>query len=173
LHWGAVGDSGSSYGPFQLHRGGALGSHSAAWANSPAGIEYAIRQMAASGARGLKGRAAIAAIVRRFERPADPQSEIARAWGHYGGLNMGASPPAQPMGAGAAGRGGDLASIIALLQQQQLPVPTVAQRTPASILGSLSPEQQPMARPDVTPSGLTTGDLMQSLAALRRRLVTV
>jgi peptidase M23-like protein len=83
LDWGAVGDKGTSYGPFQLHVGGALPrGRGAAWANSPAGVEYALRQMAGH-ARGLRGRAAIEAIVRGFERPADPASEIARALGYY------------------------------------------------------------------------------------------
>lgn len=84
LHYGAVGDSGSSYGPFQLHVGGALPpGRTAAWANSPAGIRYAISRMASSGARGLTGRAAVAAISSRFERPADVQGEIARAMTWY------------------------------------------------------------------------------------------
>ena len=83
--WGSVGDAGTSYGPFQLHVGGALPSgRGAGWANSPAGLEYALRSMARSGARGLRGRAAIEAIVRNFERPADPTSEIERALAHYG-----------------------------------------------------------------------------------------
>lgn len=87
LVYGAVGDGGTSYGPFQLHKGGALPKgRTAAWANSPAGIEYALRKMAAAGARGLKGQAAIDAIVRRFERPADPGSEIERAGGYYSRL---------------------------------------------------------------------------------------
>ncbi len=34
-------------------------------------------------AKGLTGQAAIDAIVRRFERPADPDSEIQRASGYY------------------------------------------------------------------------------------------
>lgn len=82
---GAVGDHGTSYGPFQLHVGGALPrGRNAAWAGSDAGIEYAIRQMAIHGARGLHGQAAVAAISRNFERPADPATEIRRAMSLYG-----------------------------------------------------------------------------------------
>lgn len=93
LRTGAVGDQGTSYGPFQLHVGGALPrGKGAAWANSPAGIEYAIRQMAAAGARGLTGQAAINAIVRNFERPADPDSQVAKALGFYGSAGAGGSP---------------------------------------------------------------------------------
>lgn len=98
IKWGAVGDQGSSYGPFQLHRGGALGSHSAAWANSPAGIEYALRSMARSGAKGLSGRAAIEAIVRNFERPAAPGAEIQRALSAYGAVPAGSAGQAPSMG---------------------------------------------------------------------------
>lgn len=81
----AVGDQGTSYGPFQLHRGGALPrGRDAAWAGSNAGIDYALRQMSQY-AGGLKGKAAVDAIVRRFERPADPNSEIRKAISFYGG----------------------------------------------------------------------------------------
>lgn len=88
LRTGAVGDQGTSYGPFQLHRGGALpAGKGAAWANSPAGLDYALQRMAASGARGKSGRAAVEAIVRNFERPANPGAEIQKALGHYGKSN--------------------------------------------------------------------------------------
>lgn len=102
LKWGAVGDSGSSYGPFQLHVGGALPrGQTAAWANSPEGMLYAMRSMSNAGAKGLTGRAAIEAIVRNFERPAAPGPEIQRALGQYGGINRPAqaqaySQPGEP-----------------------------------------------------------------------------
>lgn len=93
LSWGAVGDNNSSFGPFQLHVGGALPrGKGAAWANSPEGILYAMRTMANAGARGLQGRAAIDAIVRRFERPAAPGAEVQRALGHYRSMS-GQAPP--------------------------------------------------------------------------------
>jgi murein DD-endopeptidase MepM/ murein hydrolase activator NlpD len=82
---GAVGDQGTSYGPFQLHRGGALPSgRGRQWAESKAGIDYALRQIQGV-AGGMTGQQAVANIVRRFERPADPTGEIARALAAYGG----------------------------------------------------------------------------------------
>ena len=81
---GGVGDQGTSFGPFQLHVGGALPSgRGRSWAESKAGIDYALGQIAGV-ARNQRGRPAIANIVTRFERPADPSGEIARAWGSYG-----------------------------------------------------------------------------------------
>lgn len=89
---GGIGDNGTSFGPFQLHAGGALpGSvwskgpqFSQQWAWSPAGINYAEQAMARSGAAGKTGLAAISAISRNFERPANPAAEIADAARHYG-----------------------------------------------------------------------------------------
>jgi hypothetical protein len=96
LRYGAVGDAGTSFGPFQLHVGGALPQgRGASWANSPAGIDYALDQIARV-ARGRQGRQAIAHIVKRFERPADPASEISRAWQHYQTLGEAASGMVSP-----------------------------------------------------------------------------
>lgn len=96
LRWNAVGDNGTSFGPFQLHVGGALPSgRGAPWADSLAGVMYAARQMAASGAAGKRGYAAVNAISRNFERPANPGAEIATAMKYYnghGGGSLGASP---------------------------------------------------------------------------------
>lgn len=101
---GGVGDQGTSYGPFQLHRGGALPSgRGRAWAESPAGILYALRQIGQV-AGGMHGQQAVANIVRRFERPADPGGEIVRAMGAYGGspgqgaANLIAGPTSQTRG---------------------------------------------------------------------------
>jgi cell wall-associated NlpC family hydrolase len=98
---GAVGDNGTSFGPFQLHEGGALPSgikNPQQWAWSKQGIDYALSRMAAAGARGLTGRAAISAISRNFERPADPASEIADAVAHYSSFGN--------LGGGSFARGG-------------------------------------------------------------------
>lgn len=82
---GKPGDYNTSFGPFQLHRGGALpAGRGRAWAESRPGIEYALRQIQGV-AQGLQGQQAVANIVRRFERPADPTGEIARAMAAYGG----------------------------------------------------------------------------------------
>ena len=88
---GGVGDHGTSFGPFQLHAGGALpasvwakgAAYAQQWAWSPAGLDYALSRIN-SIAGGLRGPAAISAISRRFERPANPAAEIAGAESHYG-----------------------------------------------------------------------------------------
>jgi len=102
---GGIGDKGTSYGPFQLHIGGAYpgfapqGDPQAAqaWAQSPAGIDYALRQIA-SVAKGMTGRSAIENIVRRFERPADPGTEVLKAVAAYGG-----SPSSTALSTGVPG----------------------------------------------------------------------
>lgn len=100
---GAVGDQGTSYGPFQLHRGGALpAGRGQAWAESTQGIDYALGQIAGV-ARGQRGRAAIENIVRRFERPANPDAEVAGAIGalpSFGGA--GGAPNPLPSGPSTA-----------------------------------------------------------------------
>lgn len=79
-----AGDAGTSFGPFQLHIGGALPhGRGRRWAESRAGVDYALAQMAAHGARGLRGSPAIAAISRNFERPADVAREISLASKFY------------------------------------------------------------------------------------------
>jgi hypothetical protein len=113
---GGIGDYGTSFGPFQLHYGGAFPSWaprsspqaSQAWAQSPAGINYALGQIAGV-ARGLRGQPAVQNIVQRFERPAAPGPEAARAWASYGTTNVPAAPaaaastpPAAAVGAPAA-----------------------------------------------------------------------
>lgn len=86
---GKPGDYNTSFGPFQLHRGGALpAGRGRAWAESPAGISYALQQIGQV-AGGLHGRAAIENIVRRFERPADPTGEVARALGQAPSFSVG------------------------------------------------------------------------------------
>lgn len=65
LNWDAVGDNGTSFGPFQHHRGGALGAHDPAWAMSPAGVEERAAVFAAAHAHTGADAAAI-------QRPADP-----------------------------------------------------------------------------------------------------
>jgi cell wall-associated NlpC family hydrolase len=102
-----IGDlaGGGSYGPFQLYAQGALprrfrGRRNAAdaWAWSPAGINYALNQIAKV-ARGQRGRPAIESIVTRFERPARPGASIEKAWGRYDQIGGGGGalslPPAR------------------------------------------------------------------------------
>lgn len=75
---GKTGDQGTSFGPWQLHVGGELPPNikdPANWANSAAGIDYALGRIGKVTA-GRQGTNAIEALVRGFERPADPAKEI-------------------------------------------------------------------------------------------------
>lgn len=84
LSYGAVGDNGTSFGPFQLHVGGALPKgEDASFANSETGIEYAMRKMSEAGAQGLTGPEAIEMIIRKFERPLDPDTSVRNALARY------------------------------------------------------------------------------------------
>lgn len=62
---GIVGDQGTSFGAFQFHRGGALGTHPASWADSPAAYLNRAQEFARLQVHGGKGAAAV-------QRPADP-----------------------------------------------------------------------------------------------------
>lgn len=88
---GGVGDQGTSFGPFQLHIGGAfprgVSGDRNAWAWSPSGLNYALSRIA-SVASGLHGAKAVNAIVRRFERPANPNAEVSGALSSYGNLGQ-------------------------------------------------------------------------------------
>lgn len=100
LKWGAVGDGGHAFGPFQLNNAGGVvtgksAAEASAFANSPGGIQWALQKMAQGGAAGLTGEAAIRAIITKFERPANIPRSIAAALGRYG----------QFAGAGATGGG--------------------------------------------------------------------
>lgn len=84
---GGVGDGGHAFGPFQLNDAGGVltnrpGNHRQ-FAESRQGIDYALNSIAGV-AKGLKGDAAINAIVTHFERPANPQKDIAGAAAHLG-----------------------------------------------------------------------------------------
>lgn len=119
---GRVGDQGTSFGPFQLHVGGAfpssVGGNRQAWATSQPGLNYALDRIG-SVAKGLHGSQAVNAIVRRFERPADPGGEVSRALAGYGGSPAGSgaqvSPGSPSLPSAAAARPGGnqlLASLI-------------------------------------------------------------
>jgi hypothetical protein len=115
---GARGDHGTSFGPFQLHEGGALpqgrGSN---WANSYAGINYAMQRIA-DVSHGMHGRRAVSAISSRFERPADVPGEIAKAMSRYGGgIPSGGSFPTGGRGGHMGSSGTNRAAILHFLQQ--------------------------------------------------------
>jgi hypothetical protein len=93
---GGIGDNGTSFGPFQLHIGGAFPSsitgtpaQKEAWANSASGINYAMSAMKSDIGRVAFGYDSVAAIVSRFERPANPSAEIAGAWARYKSYDQG------------------------------------------------------------------------------------
>lgn len=137
---GGIGDNGTSFGPWQLHYGGAYPSWapqgaqaSQQWAWSPTGIDYALK-LIGNASRGLTGGSAVDAIVRRFERPANPDAEVAASRGSYGGLppsaNVsygtgaagGSTPAAQPGGLS----GKDLFTLMEALSPTHTPQPTPA-----------------------------------------------
>lgn len=130
---GAVGDQGTSYGPFQLHVGGALphgrGNN---WANSQAGINYALDNIARV-ARGKHGQAAIDAIVRLFERPANPGAEVQKASSRYGKVGggpasaLGAQAGTPAAGQAAPGNTVDKMALIQALSAQRPDVGGIAQ----------------------------------------------
>lgn len=78
---GGIGDQGRAYGPWQIWAADGriqafagmppYAPHIQGWAWSGNGIEYAIRSMVAGGAKGLRGHAAVHAIVYGFEKPSD------------------------------------------------------------------------------------------------------
>jgi hypothetical protein len=79
--FGAVGDNGSSYGPFQFHRGGALGPHDAAWANSYEAVLNRAKEFARLQVHGGPGAAAVQRPLDRslYARGVDKYLEQARA----------------------------------------------------------------------------------------------
>lgn len=98
VRWGGRGDfvngKPTSFGPFQLHIGGALPQGKGEkWANSPEGLLYAMQQMAEHSA-GLRGEQAIISIIRRFERPANPEASIENALKRYSSTGATARVPA-------------------------------------------------------------------------------
>lgn len=160
LHGGrSVGDGGTSFGPFQLHRGGALpAGRGSAWAHSPAGIEYAIRKISETSARGKTGKAAVSAISAEFERPADIPGEIAKAMGYYGnvkGGGPGISAAPMPLGVqrGAGGVASGLSqdafkSMVAASLLQSARARSMGMESPSSLLGLAMARRQMQAAQD-------------------------
>lgn len=148
---GGVGDNGTSFGPFQLHVGGELPlGKTQAWAESPAGINYALQRISKV-AGGLKGQQAIEAIVNSFEKPADPNSEIAGALSLYSGKNVTVTPgsPRSYKIAGAKSRTGVYSTPAGAKLKFELA------RKPLKIVGSL-PAPKQISAPKFTTPGLRT-----------------
>ena len=146
----AVGDNGTSFGLFQLHVGGALPSgRGAQWADGPQGIMYAARQMAASGAAGKRGLAAITAISRNFERPANPQAEINTAWNYYRG-----HPGGGAVGGGIGGSGSPSTRLGSLGQGGLYANPLIQQNWNFATTGQVDP----LLQKSILQNGLTQFD---------------
>lgn len=100
---GGVGDNGTSFGPNQLHFGGAYPTTAPhdpggaqAWAWSPQGLDYTLSKIAGV-AGGQHGSQAVNSIVRGFERPANPNREVAGALEAYGGSGSAFTPGPSPV----------------------------------------------------------------------------
>jgi hypothetical protein len=158
---GGIGDNGTSYGPFQLHKGGAYPSSAPQnpgqahqWAWSPAGIDYALSRINGV-AGGQRGAQAVNSIVSRFERPADPQGEIRRALASYGSGGGAASVASSPTGAAAPSGGTDRR---AFAQQLLAAIsPTGQLDNPSSLVQALQTRQTASTPPASmsSPSGAT------------------
>jgi len=90
--WVLPKESGFNFGPPSWYSGGAgaaivaqQGNQASYWAWTPAGLDYWMQQVAAAGASGLTGYAAIQKIVTGFERPREDlvQGEINNALKDY------------------------------------------------------------------------------------------
>jgi cell wall-associated NlpC family hydrolase len=104
-----IGDGGTSYGLFQLHRnGGVLGNMSDAEArkylDARTNTAYVLRAIKPLVHNGMTTAQAVDAIARRFERPADPGAEIRHAMAYLAG--GGSSPQAPTSSATPLGSAG-------------------------------------------------------------------
>jgi hypothetical protein len=171
-----VGDraGGGSYGPFQLYAQGALpqrfrGKPKLAnrWAWSPQGIDYALRQMVKAGAGGLSGPQAVETIIRKFERPADPDKSVRLALSRYGGIQAGgAAPPEGPVRAQAipspspgAAPGPDIGTLRSNVLTTLLAERRSGQSGRSGSLAALAQLQQALAQPRPTePRDVGQGD---------------
>jgi cell wall-associated NlpC family hydrolase len=140
---GGIGDGGHAFGPFQLNDAGGVvtgklhGSPGQrnAWAWTPAGIDYALSGIAHA-ASNLHGAQAVNAIVTRFERPADPSTEVNRSLatlglpaasstGYQGAT--GSAPAAARPGKAASPTPDGVDALAALLLSRQFEPPQVDQ----------------------------------------------
>jgi hypothetical protein len=159
---GGIGDNGTSFGPFQLHYGGAFPSsaphatpqQAQAWASSPQGIDYALGRIN-SVAGGLKGVPAIQAISSRFERPANVGAEVADAAARYGAplpAPAGSAPGPQQAPSPSGGRSsGILQLLLQHLLNEPAPVATPHQALDVLLAAPAAASSRPRA-PAATPS---------------------
>lgn len=84
---GSVSDGGTSFGPWCLHRGGALPSyirHPRRWCNTRSGVKYVLRALRKATGK-THGSRAVSRIV-RWERCGNPSLEIRRALHRYAAM---------------------------------------------------------------------------------------
>jgi hypothetical protein len=164
---GGIGDHGTSFGPFQLHYGGAYPSGaprgaaaSQEWAWSPQGVAYALGQMKGV-AGGQRGAQAVKSIVTRFERPADPASEVRGALASFGSAGEGSAPaPALLPTSGGAARGQanpvtgspDIRHQVALALLQQVGSEHPDYSSVLTLLQAEHAQPTPQPRPSAIPS---------------------
>jgi hypothetical protein len=176
----ATGDNGTSFGLFQLHQGGMLGSHSAAWARDPRNnAGTAIRSLASYGrSTGLHGGRLAAAS----QRPADPTGYAAavqaglanaRAIFHQARLAGGSGPAGQssrprvPNQALMGVLGGQTQLLGGQAQAQQpTPQQTLASLTPQG--GTALPQLQALQS---GPAAISGTQAQAQLDAIRRKLL--
>jgi hypothetical protein len=100
---GGIGDGGHAFGPWQLNDAGGVitgkfpgmpPEQINAWAWSPEGLDFAISHIS-SVAGGMSGGEAVQNIVKRFERPANPQAEVDKSLATLHATTQ-AGAPAQP-----------------------------------------------------------------------------
>lgn len=162
---GAVGDGGHAFGPFQLNDAGGVltgrpGDHRA-FAESNAGIDWALQRIASSGAAGKTGAPAINAIVHNFERPANPGAEVARALANYGQTPATMTPsratvPVAPPTQTAAAPATDVRRQLALelLKQSQSATPNYSpllRLAQSARMPQVAPAAPAAPRPALTP----------------------
>lgn len=155
LNPSSMGDGGTSYGLFQLHRGGALGNmpHSQAqqYLDAYKNADFAARQIRKLGIHGLTGKDAISAFVSQFERPANPAGEIERAYKWYQGQGEGLVPAAPvttdpgattPMDTGSGGASTAFAQQLIDQNAKTFKLPTIKlpPTTPANVSFRIQPD---------------------------------
>jgi hypothetical protein len=192
--FGAVGDKGTSFGPFQLHIGGQNPygdpAKAAAFANSIQGINYALDQMAKSGARGLTGLAAIKQIVGGpgwgFERPKNAAAEVAKAFEYFKQIPKGAVAAITAGGkALTAAQRAQLQGIVALVKQYAPIIglehvkgilaglaqgqPTFVQRAKQAIVDFIAAQKQALADARAGVASAFASMAQQALAAFDQK----
>jgi hypothetical protein len=176
----ATGDSGSSFGLFQLHRGGELGSHSAAWARNPihnARTALSVFAQVQHQTR-LRGGAEAAAA----QRPADQAgyaSAVNAGLGNARQLLQGGLQGMRYQGSIPQAGKGSVAALLAMIGQPATqpgvsisfdPTQALQQFAPVApqAVGSVQAQQ---INPTAGPSGQSPLQLSNSLDSIRRRLL--